>query len=110
MLIKPLLGHIEVINGALDADSKPAANNTRWIFDVEGAPPSGSFKIRLLDNRARRPLALDLFACVMTAKSDAFYAAKPHFRVEDGVLVIRHAEPPACSYRVMLDVMHSATR
>jgi hypothetical protein len=108
--VKPLLGYISVTGATLD-DNKPAANNTRWIFDVDGTiDEGGGVKLQLLDVRSRRPLPLNLFACVMTARNSHFYDARPHFNIEHDVLILRHAAPVACSYRVMLDVMHSATR
>lgn len=108
--VKPLLGYISVTGATLD-DSKPAANSTRWIFDVEGSVAEGAaLQLQPLDIRSRRPLVLDLFSCVLTAKSGSFYDTRPHFSVENGALTLRHATSVPCGYRVMLDVMHSATR
>ena len=108
--VKPLLGYISVTGATLD-DNKPAANSTRWIFDVEGGLEGESLlKIQILDVRSKRPLALDLFSCVLTPTDSRFYEARPIFSIANGALALRHAAAVPCGYRVMLDVMHSATR
>ncbi len=123
--VTPILGHIAVVGGEL-VEAKPASNNTRWIFDVEGQP-DGTVVVQLLDPRSRKPFKPDIVSCSFLPLSASFYEVRPFLsrlkEEEPGTFALKHpgestsgiggavatAVPP-CAYRVQVDIMHSATR
>lgn len=122
--VTPILGIVEIGQGGELVEAKPAGNSTRWIFDVDGEL-ADELVVQLIEMRVKRPVVTDLIACSFLPRSLAFYDAKP-FMAEQigGLITIRHGgvipmatefdkEPVKtipCSYRVMIDVLHTATR
>lgn len=124
--VTPILGAIEIGQNAELIKAKPAGNSTRWIFDVEGALDA-DLVIQLVEMRRRKPVTTDLVAVSFLPRSANFYDARPYMAEQvGGLITIRHAgayqhpnmtlgeqeQPalPACAYRVMIDVLHTATR
>lgn len=88
----------------------PAANSTRWVFDV--ATDSGKqIAIELLDFRSDRPLNPDVMSFSFTPGNRAAYKAQPVLREDGGMLIIDTLKTEETAvFRVFVDVMHSATR
>lgn len=121
--VTPILGVVEIGQGGELVVAKPAGNSTRWIFDVDGALED-ELVVQLIEMRVNRPVITDLVACSFLPSSGSFYDARP-FMAEQigGCITIRHSgvipmstehepapKPIACAYRVMIDVLHTATR
>jgi len=108
-LIRPILGRVSA-DIEIDDSAKPASNNTRWVFDVENGV--GDIAIQLLDPHSGRVIHPDLMSLSLLPRSESFYAAKPFVKdIDGGSFTIQHAKNAlACSYRVAVDVLHSATR
>jgi hypothetical protein len=105
---------------ALAPDAKPAGNSTRWIFDVDGAL-AGDLVVQLMHFRYKKPIKTDLVAVSFLPRSPSFYDAKPYMAAQEGGLITvrhsgiipmgtEHVKAIECSYRVMIDVLHTATR
>jgi hypothetical protein len=105
---------------ALASDVKPAGNSTRWIFDVDGAL-AGDLVVQLMHFRYKKPIKTDLVAVSFLPRSPSFYDAKPYMAAQEGGLITvrhsgiipmatEHVKAIECSYRVMIDVLHTATR
>lgn len=109
--VTPILGVVTVSEGGIVAeDTRSAANNTKWLFDVEGEV-EGDLVIQLVDMRGNRPSHPDLAACTFLARSVEFYDVKP-FEAERvrGLIRISHGSKGPVRYRVMVDTMHTAMR
>jgi hypothetical protein len=107
-LLKPILGRISS-DVEVDVASKTASNNTRWIFDVENA--FGDIAVQLLDPRSGLPIYPDMMSMSLLPRSASYYEAKPFVAlIACGDFTLRHAKDTVCSYRVAVDVLHSATR
>jgi hypothetical protein len=105
---------LEMILGRIEADGsnvvgKPAGNNTRWVFDVEGEGGK-DIRVRLLEFRGKRRLKPDLMSYSLAALSVGFYGVLPVATYEDGVFTIVTEPKGRFACRVSIDVMHSATR
>lgn len=124
--ITPILGIVLIKSGGDLEKAKPANNNTRWIFDVEGALEE-PLVVQLVEMRTGKELSPDLVACSFLARSSQFYDAQPFMAEQVGGLVtivhghnipamtkeeaeIRPIRGVPCRYRVMIDVLHTATR
>lgn len=108
-LLRPILGRISA-DVEVDDTTEPAPNNTRWIFDVEHA--FGDIAIQLLDPRSGLAIEPDMMSLSLLPRSLSFYEAKPFVEnIAGGTFNIRHTKDALpCSYRVAVDVLHSATR
>jgi hypothetical protein len=109
-VLTPILGFIEAPDVVLDESCPSANNNTRWIFDVDGA--RNEIIVRLLDPRSKRPLTPELMSISLLPRCLAFYEAKPFVEyIVGGSFSLRHvSDAKPCNYRVAVDVLHSATR
>lgn len=124
--VTPILGVVAVMSGGELSPEKPAANNTRWMFDVGGAMDEPLI-LQLVEMRTGRNLTPDLLSCAFLPKSASFYDARPFLYEQVGGLVtIDHMSSViadadrmegrkdrasvSCFYRVMIDVLHTATR
>jgi hypothetical protein len=107
-LIAQVLGRIDVEGHK--PIRNPSANNTRWVFDVhtkEGKP----LVVYLLDYRSGRREFPDLMSFGFTPTNQTAYKAQPVIRDEEGVLHIETLPTDeAATFRVFVDVMHTATR
>lgn len=126
--VTPILGIVEIGQGGELVEAKPAGNSTRWIFDVDGEL-ADELVVQLIEMRVKRPVVTDLIACSFLPRSVSFYDAKPFMSEQiGGLITIRHGgfvhgaqvalpgqEPTLvkgidCRYRVLIDVLHTATR
>lgn len=94
---------------------KPAANNTRWVFDVGVSPDRGEdITVLLTDYRSGRVLEPDLMSFSVTPTNRLAYDVKPVLYDDHGALRICTESVERSSgyatFRVAVDVMHSATR
>ncbi len=113
-IVTQILGHIAVDDAEVQGNG--AANNTRWVFDVE-CEAGKEIRISLLEHRSGRLEHPDLMSYSLAPTSAEFYEARP-FAVYDqevGVLTLASSslpeeEPLLFSCRISIDVMHSATR
>lgn len=106
--LKQVLGRIDAPGCVIEG--VPAANNTRWIFDINGETGK-DIEISLLEFRSGKRIKLDLSSIALTAQSAEFYEAKPHFVLVNNTLVLRSDKiNAACKYRVSVDILHTATR
>ncbi len=117
--VTQVLGGIRVGAQNVLIEGKPAGNSTRWLFDIESVakgplvvPHEIVLEIQLLDPRSHKaPVVFDVLSCALTAKDTAFYSARPYYETkDDSTLILRFNAVPAVSFRVAVDVMHSATR
>jgi hypothetical protein len=131
MKVTPVLGYISVEGGTLE-EAKPANNATRWIFTVEGAlQRDGCLVVTLLEPRNKKPIKPDIVSCSLLPLTGDFYEARPFIlplaEGEPGTIALKHAGTqflgppneqgpttvqaiPPCTYRVQVDIMHTATR
>src|SRR5262245_345764 len=109
ILITPILGAVAVSGQAeLNAAAKPAANNTRWMFDVEGS--GDAFSVQLLEMRSKKPISPDLVAGSFLPMSAGYHLARPFIQEpENGLLRFCHpgfdpekGDAFVCRYRVMI--------
>ena len=121
--ITPVLGVVKVVSGGELAEApRPANNNTRWIFEVEGTPEGEQdLVVQLIDQR-NHEFNPDLGESFFSPKTASFYDAKPfEYERVGGRITIRHGgvylapdgnslKAHHCKYRVMIDTMHTATR
>ena len=114
MAITQVLGRIEA-PGVEALTGNGAANNTRWVFDIEGEGGK-DIALYLLEHRSGRRLTPDLMSYSLTALSPSFYDARPVARYDDktGCFTVSslrfEGERGHFACRVAIDVMHSATR
>ena len=111
--VTPILGVVTVSEGGdLAEGARPANNNTRWLFDVEGDVEGGvELVVQLVDMRTKRPFNPDIAGCKFLATSSGFYEAQPYeLERVGGSIRIAHGGKATCRYRVEVDTMATATR
>jgi hypothetical protein len=108
MTLTQILGRVMVDNKKTNLAGKPAENNTRWVMDVDtdGKEP---MVLQLLQFRSSAPVNPDLLSFSIAPTSPEAWSAQPWAQVEGGRLTV-HTREKACSFRISVDVMHSATR
>lgn len=107
-VVSQILGRIDVAD--LKPSKSPAANNTRWVFDVK-TKDGDALTVHLLDFRSGRLLRPDVMSFSFTPTNRAAYAAKPVIREQkDGLVIETEKTSDYATFRVFVDVMHSATR
>jgi hypothetical protein len=106
--VKQILGRIEA--GGMKPSGKAAANNTRWVFDVktkDGEP----IQVKLRHYNSGRLCDPDVMSFTATPTNRAAYAAKPVLAEEkNGLRIETEKTGEYATFRVFVDVMHSATR
>jgi len=106
--VSQILGRLQIKE--LKPLAKPAANNTRWVFDVK-TKDGKSLHVSLIHFNSGRVCDPDVMSFTATPTNRAAYKAQPVIREDDGALVIETEETPDyATFRVFVDVMHSATR
>jgi hypothetical protein len=108
MTLTQILGRVLVDNEKTNLAGTPAENNTRWVMDVDtdGKDP---IVLQLLQYRSSAPVRPDLLSFSIAPTSEAAWKAQPWVKVEGGKLTV-HTREIECSFRISVDVMHSATR
>lgn len=106
--IAQILG--KIYSEEIDPLGSPAANNTRWVFDVT-TQDGKQISVKLLDFRSGRGLAPDVMSFSFAPSNRVAYQAQPVLKEEEGKLLIDTLRTEkSASFRVFVDIMHSATR
>jgi len=106
--ITEILGMIEA-DESIRVSGRPAANNTRWIFDV--VFHGGTLEIFLMDWRSNRKLRPDLMSWNIAPLNSFAHDAKAcGLHRDDGVFVLRSLPREGQEFRISIDVLHSANR